>query len=83
VILEQAVPSEKITPTIQSGGHFNDSTQATASPARRDHFFTMDMQHTPGEELQTQITNLLNQPGAVVDLVKKNIVRLRLLCLKH
>ena len=31
----------------------------------------MDMEHTPGEELQAQIKELLNQPREVVDLVKK------------
>jgi tripartite-type tricarboxylate transporter receptor subunit TctC len=31
----------------------------------------MDMEHTPGEELQAQIKELLNQPREVIDLVKK------------
>ena len=31
----------------------------------------MDLEHTPGEELQAQIKELLNQPREVVDLVKK------------
>jgi hypothetical protein len=31
----------------------------------------MDMEYTPGEELQAQIKELLNQPHEVVDLVKK------------
>jgi tripartite-type tricarboxylate transporter receptor subunit TctC len=31
----------------------------------------MDMEYTPGEELQAQIKELLNQPREVVDLVKK------------
>jgi hypothetical protein len=31
----------------------------------------MDLEHTPGEELQAQIKDLLNQPREVVDLVKK------------
>jgi tripartite-type tricarboxylate transporter receptor subunit TctC len=31
----------------------------------------MDMQYTPGEELQAQIKELMNQPREVVELVKK------------
>ena len=31
----------------------------------------MDMEYTPGEELQAQIKELLNQPREVIDLVKK------------